>query len=51
LFGERASEEERRKILTEVTSTIQGVLSSMHPDVADGLRAKFAEAFEQSAVA
>lgn len=38
----------RDKILTNVGATIQNVLSSMHPDVADGLRQKFSSAFEEA---
>lgn len=35
-------------ILTTVDDTIQTVLNSMHPDVADGLRNKFADAFQEA---
>lgn len=35
-------------VMETVASTINGVLDTMHPDVADGLRNRFAEAFAEA---
>jgi len=39
-------EEIRNHVIKGVMTTINGVMDTMHPDVADGLRERFAEAFE-----